>query len=106
LTAPHVLVTVYLRSPEQAALVAAYQQTSWATDALPGLLRSELIRDVDDPTGYAVVSEWSNLAAFRAWQEGPDHAGKPSALRPFQDRDRTPHYAVCETVATAEGSGR
>ncbi|GGY11311.1 antibiotic biosynthesis monooxygenase family protein [Streptomyces anandii] len=93
-----VRVVVYLRAPEDGAepLEQAYREISWVRrpEAVPGLLRSELLRDVDRPGEFALHGEWESLDAYRAWQFGPDHKDNPSALRPFQDRSRGRHYAV------------
>lgn len=91
-------VVVYLRAPEEGAepLEQAYREISWVRPGttIPGLLRSELLRDVDRPGEYVLHGEWENLEAYRTWQFGPDHKDNPSALRPFQDRSRGRHYAV------------
>jgi heme-degrading monooxygenase HmoA len=94
---PKVLVVVYLSAPDGDVTVVeqAYRQTSWHTSGIDGLMRSELLHDVDAPGCLMVTSEWESMAAFRAWQAGPDHA-KPSALRPYQDRSRGKHYVVYE----------
>ncbi|WP_371671436.1 antibiotic biosynthesis monooxygenase [Streptomyces sp. NBC_00289] len=90
-------VVVYLRAPEDGTepLERAYREISWVRpDTVPGLLRSELLRDVDRPDEFVLHGEWESLEAYRTWQFGPDHKDNPSALRSFQDRSRGRHYAV------------
>ncbi|MFJ1971442.1 antibiotic biosynthesis monooxygenase family protein [Streptomyces sp. NPDC087903] len=90
-------VVVYLRAPEDGTepLEQAYREISWVRpDTVPGLLRSELLRDVDRPDEFVLHGEWESLEAYRTWQFGPDHKDNPSALRSFQDRSRGRHYAV------------
>ncbi|MZD07210.1 antibiotic biosynthesis monooxygenase [Streptomyces sp. SID5785] len=96
-TTQRVRVVVYLRADDDGpdALERAYREISWVRPgAVPGLLCSELLRDVDRPAEFALHSEWESLEAYRTWQFGPDHKDNPSALRPFQDRSRGRHYAV------------
>ena len=90
-------VVIYLRAPEEGTgpLEEAYREISWVRPgAIPGLLRSELLRDVDRPGEFVLHGEWESLEAYRTWQFGPDHKDNPSALRPYQDRSRGRHYAV------------
>ncbi|GAA2637481.1 hypothetical protein GCM10010399_83320 [Dactylosporangium fulvum] len=93
-----VRVIVYLRAAAggAAALREAYRATDWAGGKVPGMLGCELLRDAEREDGYCVLSEWETLDAFRAWQLGPEHTARPSALRPFQDRRVAPHYRVFE----------
>ncbi|GLZ33831.1 hypothetical protein Lesp02_60190 [Lentzea sp. NBRC 105346] len=88
-------VVVYLKG-DVAAVSAAYRQISWVTTPIDGLLSAELLCNAEDDSRFAVLSEWASLQAFRDWQNGPDHQGNPSAVRPFQDRSQGPHYAVYE----------
>lgn len=94
-------VVIYLRAPEGEAeqLEKTYREISWVRGegegtAIAGLIRSELLRDVDRPGEYLLHSEWETLEDYRTWQFGPDHKDNPSALRIYQDRSRGRHYAV------------
>lgn len=95
-----VRVVIYLREPADTpgAVAAAYQQIDWVNDPADGLRCSELLHDAEDEHDYALHSEWDHLDAFRAWQNGPQHQGRPSALRPFQDRSRGRHYVVYQVA--------
>ncbi|KXK63820.1 antibiotic biosynthesis monooxygenase [Micromonospora rosaria] len=94
-------VIVYLRAPQEGpgAIEKAYHEISGRLAATPGLLRNELMRSTLDPGGFAVLSEWSSLADFRAWEEGAAHRNATSPLRPYQDRDGARHYGIYEIVA-------
>jgi heme-degrading monooxygenase HmoA len=96
-------VIVFLRAPDgdRSVIERTYRQISWAREEIAGLLRSELLSDTEDPDGFALLSEWESLAAFREWQLGPDHRDNPSALRPYQDRSRGKHYMVYEVSSGA-----
>ena len=89
-------MVVYLKAPggDSSVIEEAYRQISWSTGEIPGLLRSELLRDVDEPDRFALFGEWDSLESYRTWQFSPDHVDKPSALRPYQDRDNGRHYVV------------
>jgi heme-degrading monooxygenase HmoA len=91
-------VIVFLREEAPGEVARAYRETSWVTEPIPGLLSTDLVRETEDPARYLLLSRWTDLAAFRAWQSGPDHAGgaKTSPLRPYQDRSRGKHYLVYE----------
>lgn len=103
---PPVRVVIYLREPADApgAVATAYQEIDWVNDPAKGLRYSELLRDAEDQHDFVLHSEWDHLDAFRAWQNGPQHQSRPSALRPFQDRSRGRHYVVYQ-VAERDAAG-
>jgi heme-degrading monooxygenase HmoA len=96
-------VIVWHKAPEEggvAELERAYHSISEQLAAVPGMVRNELLRSVMRPGYFAVLSEWSTLEAFQEWEQGPDHRGKTSALRPYQDRERPGgHYEIYEVTA-------
>lgn len=95
-------VIVYYQTPDGTAetVQRAYHTASSALRGTPGLISNELLHDVGRGDRYAVLSEWDSLDAFRAWEQGPDHRGRTSPLRSFQDRgDDRGHYAVYEVAA-------
>ncbi|MFF2215400.1 antibiotic biosynthesis monooxygenase family protein [Streptomyces antibioticus] len=101
-TAPgRVRVLLHLRAEaEQVPEVEeAYHLISKELDGTPGLLGNELLRDLTAPGGFAVLSAWDSLAAFRAWEEGAAHRGTTSPLRAFQDRGRPSPFALFEVAA-------
>jgi heme-degrading monooxygenase HmoA len=97
-----VRVVLYVADPADApgSVEAAYHAVSRALDGTPGLVGNTLLRCVDDPRAFAVLSEWSDLAAFRAWEEGSGHRGTTAALRPLQDSDRVGPFRIYEVAAS------
>jgi heme-degrading monooxygenase HmoA len=95
-------VLIFYRAPsdDPDVIQKSYHATSQALAATPGLLRNELLCDVTDGIGYAVLSEWESLAAFQQWETGPTHRGNTSPMRPYQDRENhKKHYGIYEVVA-------
>jgi heme-degrading monooxygenase HmoA len=58
---------------EGARLTEIYHEVSRALAGAPGLLGNELLRSNADPDRYVIMSEWTSLAAFQAWDATPDH---------------------------------
>jgi heme-degrading monooxygenase HmoA len=83
-----VRVLVWYRTAEHGQISHAYRQVTAELAGTAGLLRSELLRSVDDPDSYAILSEWQSLAALRSWERGSGHRGTPEPLRLFSDRSR------------------
>jgi heme oxygenase (mycobilin-producing) len=83
-----VRVLVWYRAADHEQISAAYQQVDAGMAGTAGLLHSELLRSVDDPDSYAVLSEWQSLDALRSFQRGPGHRSTPEPLRLFSDRAR------------------
>lgn len=78
---------VYASAPDEVpeAVADAYHQISKALDGTPGLLGNVLLRSLYDPRAFVVMSEWCDIEAFRAWEEGAEHRGVTAPLRLFQD---------------------
>ncbi|SNQ45972.1 putative monooxygenase [Frankia canadensis] len=87
-------------SDDPGAVERAYHEISSKLVGTPGLLGNTLQRSVADPSRYAVVSVWSDMTAFSAWERGANHRGTTSPLRPLQDPDRRP---VIHTEVAAYG---
>lgn len=81
------------------AVTAAYHRISEDLAGVPGLLGNALLRSVHDSAGFVVMSEWSDIDAFRTWEAGAAHRRTTSPLRPFQDTSRGSAYGVYEVVA-------
>jgi heme-degrading monooxygenase HmoA len=83
-----------------AGLERAYHAISEQLDGTPGLLSNELLRAVRKPGYFAVLSEWTSLAAFQEWEQGPGHRKDTSPLRSYQEKDRPGgHYEIYEVAA-------
>ncbi len=95
-------VIVWHKAPAggPAELERAYHAISEQLAGTPGMLGNELLRSVQRPDRFAVLSEWETLAAFQAWEQGPDHRSYTSPLRQYQDRERVDgHYEIYEVTA-------
>jgi heme-degrading monooxygenase HmoA len=80
-------VLVYASAPDADAdtVETAYHTISRALNGTPGLLGNVLLRSLHDPSSFVVMSEWCDLGAFRAWEEGASHRDVTAPLRPLQD---------------------
>ncbi|EIV91134.1 antibiotic biosynthesis monooxygenase [Frankia sp. QA3] len=72
------------------AVERAYHAISSKLVGTPGLLGNTLQRSAADSSRYVVVSVWSGMTEFSAWEQGADHRGTTSPLRPLQDPERRP----------------
>jgi len=98
-----VRVLIYYRAPadDPEVIAKSYHAVSQVLAQTPGLLGNELLREVTDQAGFAVLSEWESLGAFQQWETGTTHRGNTSPMRPYQDRENhTKHYGIYEVVAT------
>jgi heme oxygenase (mycobilin-producing) len=85
------------------AVEAAYHEISRHLVGTPGLVGNQLMRSAHDPSRFVVVSEWTSMAEFAAWEQGTGHRPTTSPLRPFQDPDRRP--VIYEEVAAYGETG-
>ncbi|MBO8188107.1 MULTISPECIES: antibiotic biosynthesis monooxygenase family protein [Streptomyces] len=96
-----VLVYQAAYDDEQLAAVRdAYHQVSKRMARVPGMLGNELLRSPADPTALVVVSRWSDMAAFRAWEEGAAHKDDTAPLRPYRDTRLKVPFGIYEVDAT------
>ncbi|MFC4121817.1 antibiotic biosynthesis monooxygenase family protein [Nonomuraea zeae] len=97
-----VRVLLYATAPAGRAdtVERAYHEISGRLDGTPGLLGNELLGDVRRPGDFVVLSRWTSLGAFRRWEEGDQHRGATSPLRPLQDRGRGETFGVYEVLAS------
>ncbi|MGH3645683.1 MAG: antibiotic biosynthesis monooxygenase family protein [Micromonosporaceae bacterium] len=104
-TESRVRVLVYAAAPdaEPDAVDRAYHRISESLAGTPGLLGNELMRSLTGTEAgsdaYIVMSEWESMAAFRAWEEGPNHRGTTAPLRPYQDSRRGSPFGLYEVIA-------
>jgi heme-degrading monooxygenase HmoA len=100
---PHevrVLVYQAAHDDEQLAAVrAAYHEVSKRLAGVEGMLGNELLRSPHDPTALVVVSRWSDLAAFRRWEEGAEHRADTAPLRPYRDTRLAVPFGIYEVEA-------
>lgn len=81
-----VRVLLYHEAEEPHRIEAAYHESSARLAGVPGLLGNELLRSISDPSGFVVVSSWSDVTAFQEWERGAEHRGQTAPLRPFRDK--------------------
>lgn len=48
-----------------------------------GYIKDELLRDVNDPDAYIMMSEWSSLEEFLKWEQSPIHKQNTGPLRAY-----------------------
>ncbi|MDJ1133971.1 antibiotic biosynthesis monooxygenase family protein [Streptomyces iconiensis] len=84
---------------ELAAVREAYHLVSKRMAGVPGMLGNELLRSPTDPTALVVVSRWADFAAFRAWEEGPEHRDDTAPLRPYRDTRLKVPFGIYEVDA-------
>ena len=94
-------VLLYAAAPseEPGAIEAAYHRISRDLAGTPGLVGNELLRAVDDPKVFVVMSEWESLAAFRSWEEGAGHRGTTAPLRRYQRAPGDRSFGIYEVAA-------
>lgn len=80
-----VMLWVTEPSDDAGAVERAYHEISSKLVGTPGLLGNRLLRSAADPSRFVVVSEWTSMAEFGAWESGADHRPTTSPLRPLQD---------------------
>lgn len=96
-----VRVFVYLKVPARQAteVEAIYHTISTQLHGTPGLIRNELLRNVHTPDAWAIMSEWSDISAFRTWESGTRHQNVTSPLRPYHNASLSSVFAVYEVTA-------
>lgn len=96
-----VRVMVYATAPETdpSAVEIAYHQISRDLAGTAGLIGNELLRSVQDPRDFAVVSEWNSIEAFQFWEAGAAHRNTTAPLRPYQ-RERPMTFGIYRVIAT------
>lgn len=101
MSGPRVCVLLFAVAPPTgpAAVVDAYHRVSQQLAGTPGLLRNALLELVDPPGRMVVLSEWSSMAAFRAWEEGTAHRQTTAPLRPYQDPGLSPAFGIYRVAA-------
>lgn len=97
-----VRVLLYVTDPDRApgSVEAAYHAVSRALEGTPGLVGNTLLRALDDPQAFAILSEWADLRAFRTWENGSEHRGTTASLRPLQDSSRNEAFRIYEVAAS------
>lgn len=94
-------VLVFYRAPEEdpGAVERTYHAVSGEMLGTPGMLGNQLMKDLTDPGGYVVASDWLDMAAFSTWDKSVAHR-RTSPLDRFQDADpgRRKLFGIYEVV--------
>jgi quinol monooxygenase YgiN len=61
----------------------------------PGLVRSTLLCDANDPTHWRIETVWQSHAALAAMR----HAGKPRGVQIFEAADAQPSLTIFDVMA-------
>jgi heme-degrading monooxygenase HmoA len=75
-----------VRPGKEETFEKAFRNVLEAIRAAPGHTESRLFREVDDPTSYLIISDWSDRKAFEGFVASPEFArvtswGKENILR-------------------------
>src|SRR5690606_21714128 len=81
------------------AVESGYHQISRKLVGRPGLRGNELLRSMDDPRRYTVLSDWASREEYIAWRDAPEHLAITAPLRPYWAADRDSTFGVYEVVA-------
>ncbi|WP_340682686.1 antibiotic biosynthesis monooxygenase family protein [Amycolatopsis coloradensis] len=95
-----VRVLLYHATEDPDRIEAAYHEASVRLAGVPGLLGNELLRSTSDPSGFVVVSSWSDVTAFEEWERGPEHRAQTAPLRPFRDTRLSRPFDIYQVRAT------
>lgn len=90
---------VHYAARDTATIERTYHQVSRKLTGVSGLRGNELLRSVHDPTGFVVLSRWSELDAFHEWAEGPSHRDRVDPLRRFRDDRLDRPFALYQVAA-------
>jgi heme-degrading monooxygenase HmoA len=95
-----VMVRASAPAGDPAAVEKAYHEVSQALEGTSGLIGNVLLRCVDEPGSFVVLSEWQDLDAFRSWENGDDHRAATAPLRPLQARDGRKPFGIYQVTAS------
>ena len=79
-----VMLAMRIHPGREQEFESAWSAGSSAVTAQAANLGHTLARDSDDPSLYHITSEWTDEAAFRRYEESPDHLAHRATLRPFR----------------------
>lgn len=93
-------VLLYYVSADAEAIETVYHEVSEQLAGVPGLLGSELLRSVDQPGGFVVMSSWSSFDQFQKWEQSAEHKPSTEPLRRFRDPRMGKGFGFYEIAAT------
>ena len=102
---PGVRTMLRMRTREgcEAAFEAAWRRAAAEIARVPGNLRQELVRDVEDPRTFLITSDWTDRAAVDAFGRSTARETLTEALRDLREDAGRNTY---EVLAVVPGAGR
>ena len=102
---PGVRTMLRMRTREgcEAAFEAAWRRAVAEIARVPGNLRQELVRDVDDPRTFLITSDWTDRASVDAFGRSTARETLTEALRDLRE---DAHRSTYEVLAVVAGAGR
>lgn len=79
---------------EPGNVLEAYHRVSAAMATVPGMVGNELLRSLQDPSRFVVVSRWADMDAFTRWEQSSGHGRTTAPLRPFRDPTVDPPFGI------------
>ncbi|MDN3259852.1 antibiotic biosynthesis monooxygenase [Streptomyces sp. CSDS2] len=96
-----ILFMVTVTEDKREDFLAAYEKVRFNVAAAAGHIRDQICRSSDNPEMWLIVSEWTSVADFFAWEKSPEHK---EVVRPMQACCSDPEFrsftVVAETMAT------
>lgn len=93
------VLVFYQAAEDPAAVHSAYHEVSKRMLGVPGLIGNELLGSVIDSTGFVVLSRWSDVTAFRAWDQDAEHVDTTAPLRPYRDARSNAAFGIYQVLA-------
>jgi heme-degrading monooxygenase HmoA len=93
------VLVFYKTAEDPAAVHSAYHEVSKRMQGVPGLIGNELLGSVLDSTGFVVLSRWTDVRAFRAWEQGVEHNDTTAPLRPYRDPRSNATFGIYQVLA-------
>ena len=102
---PGVRTMLRMRTREgcEAEFEAAWRRAAAEIARVPGNLRQELVRDVDDPRTFLITSDWTDRAAVDGFGRSSARETLTEALRDLREDAGRNTYQV---LAVVPGVGR
>jgi heme-degrading monooxygenase HmoA len=72
----------------------AWRSAAAHISRVPGSLRQELIRDIEDPRTFLIVSDWADSAALEAFGPSAARERLTAALRDLRESGEKATYEV------------
>ncbi|MYW02539.1 antibiotic biosynthesis monooxygenase family protein, partial [Streptomyces sp. SID3343] len=68
-----VLLMLELHDGAEQRFLEAYEHIRHQVAAVPGHLRDQLCKSIEDPSQWLITSEWSSAEPYLAWVDSPEH---------------------------------